>query len=191
VSCAQNNEEGLGVIASMKRVFKALFGVTEAYAGHQALSENLAALDLSVVEDILLMERRLLGSRALEDAPYCQAHYLAARASNESLDLPETIDMTDRTLYLAGYVLSKNNPEPVPFQGSTDLSNGLLRELALEDSATFVHEGMDGDLDVVILRDLTRILDGVDFDTVSSQAVGWRALDNLILKARIVGSPVD
>ncbi len=189
VSCATNEAESAGVISTLKGWATRLFGISEAYAGHSSMPDNLTATEHSRVENLLDMEEQLLGVRDLDDAPYCQAHYLTARASNSSEGLPEGFDMTDRSLYVRGYALALESGESIDFEGSTDLSNGVLSTLALEDEETFVHQGLDGNLEVLIVRDLTHLLDGIDFSTASSAAIGWRALDNLMLNLEIVGVP--
>ena len=188
VSCETNGQATKGVLRRFKDWLVSNLAVEEAHAGHGDMPDNVTAVDHSRVEDLLAMETLIWGSRELEGISYCQAHYLAGRADNTSEALPEEIDMTDRSIYLRGTAWFPGSGETVDFEGSTDLSNGVLSTLASKSGKNFVHSGNGSGLEILIVRDLARLLDGVDFATASSAAIGWRALDNMMLNLEIVGS---
>jgi hypothetical protein len=190
VSCATNRREARGFVPFIRELWASIWRVSEAHAGHSSLPDNAAALEHSVVEDLLMMDELLVGTRSLVDEPYCQAHFLTAKASNTTEALPDALDMTDRTLYVRGQAFAPGSGELIEFEGSTSLGNGVLSSLAYEDSETFVHQGLDGSLEIIVLRDLRTIFDGIDFSSAGSNAIGWRALDNLLFHTQIVGHPL-
>ncbi|MEO0564505.1 MAG: hypothetical protein AAF125_20540, partial [Chloroflexota bacterium] len=136
--------------------------VVSAGHGEDEGAETLA--NAAVVEHLHTLEATTLASVpvATPEPAYCTGHYVAARALDTTVNLPESPDLFGTTLYIQG-TYTRNGEPPTAFTLRTNLNYGQLVDLS--------RPARTGDepVTVEIVRPVATIFDGVDFATASPE----------------------
>ena len=162
VQLAPCADEELGRNLGLNR----LFGAQRAFAGHGGLEDPSAWLD-QVAEPLHTPEPLSLEPVQLDTGHYCRAHYLVARADTKARDLPGHVNMVGSSLYIVG-TSRLAGAEAKPFVLWSTLPVGEL--MTWSDPVRPINLA-EGGVDVTITRDLGRLFDGVNFDTMSQEAI--------------------
>lgn len=164
--------------------FRALAGGP---AGHGENDHSVVVAP--VVEALGSPAEYTLGESAFDANDYCGIHYLiGSTADPPPAELPDDVDMTGLSLYLAGSWSPPGGGDPVPFQVSTDVANGVI--LLFDDPS--IIEGAPGEgeaarLTVRVERALAPVFDGIDLAAVDDDTLVFRALVNLLAGVRVSG----
>lgn len=158
---AEGSEESEVESASLGGMWQALFGGGLARAGHAYVEDGPAVMNIPQIEGLAAPRALDLGTRYVGEARYCSAHYLVARADDETADesWPEDVDMWRIALHLEGTWRAAGDEEATPFEIRTNLGNARLDALA---------EALDtstGSATLTVYRELGTLFDGVDFET--------------------------
>ena len=144
-------------------------GVQPAYAGHgDELSP--ARITASYVESLREPIAIDLEAVSVPVSNYCQAHYLIGPAGSEtSKNLPIDIDMAGSSLFIEGEYQATNQAKPTAFSLQYKLPDGIITDLATPNNTFQKIQATtgDGEINVIIQRDLGNIFNGVDFVTMS------------------------
>ncbi len=101
-----------------------------AWAGHTSGTPNPAAIRPMQVESLVALTDREVGTVMLAPQPYCQVHYLVARAGRDSPGLPDDLDMVDTSLHIDGMYRAPGAASPTPFTVHTSIANGNVFDRA-------------------------------------------------------------
>lgn len=147
-------------------------GPATAYAGHGD-EENPAEVMPVLVESLAEPETVALGSVEVSEPAWCQGHYLVARGAEG--------EMAGRSLEIAGTVTGPDGAT-APFVIDTALAWGALADLRLpydgQDASRHVETG-DEAIEIVVLRALDALFDGVDFAGMDETEQAKAVLRNL------------
>jgi hypothetical protein len=128
-----------------------------------------------------------MGRVTVEPQRYCQFHYLVARSERETIGLPDELDIVGMSVYMEG-THRRPGEAPVAFSFSTTRAYGLLTDLfapgAYQDTeaAIEVDTGYDH-ATIRVTRDLDRLFDGVEFETMSTEQQAGQVLKQLVERA--------
>ena len=174
-----NEEEPIDVPGIGRRILK-LMGPRLAWAGHSEMAPNPAAIEISQAENILLQAPIDMGQVTLSSGRYCQFHYLIARGQRETLALPDDIDMVGMSVLLEGtYQLA--DEEPTAFSISTTRAYGLLTDLMPADAQDALEVDLGyNDVIMRVTRNLDRLFDGVDFETMTEEQQASQVLEQIV-----------
>ena len=174
-----DEEEPIDVPGIGHRLLR-LLGPRVARAGHSELAPNPAAVETSHAENILVQAPIEMGQVTLSAGRYCQFHYLVARGQRETVALPDDIDMVGMSVLLEG-TYQRSDEEPVAFSISTTRAYGLLTDLVPADTSEALEVDM-GYHDVImrVTRDLDRLFDGVDFETMTEEQQASQVLEQIV-----------
>ena len=143
-----------------------------AFAGHLAGTPNPAAVKPMRVESLTQPADGEAGVVTLAPQPYCQLHYLVARAGHDSPGLPAELDMVDTTLHVDGSYRAPHAATDTAFTIHTASAYGQLFPLRVD-------TGREGG-DVVLRRRLASTFDGVDFARMPEKAIALQILRALV-----------
>jgi len=161
-------------------IWNALFGIATARAGHSS-EYNPAAITTGVVERVNELKDIEAGTAEGLTERFCTVHYLVAAGDKETRELPESLQMVDRSLFFEGTWRAPNTDDHVPFTVDTALAWGLLKNLhapgsfEVPDSELELELGEIGVL-VVIKRRARALFDGVDFANLQQKVLPTRIL---------------
>jgi len=172
VPCPEPTDDGLGGL------IRTVLGIGTAYAGHSSEADPSAIND-SRVESVSDPVSWTIGQIAVPAARYCEAHYLVARADEETRDMPDSIDLARKSLYLTGTYRAPDETEVKSFEVETSLANGVIHPLVHAGETTGIDLGQ-ADVQIVIERPLAGLFAGVAFDTMSTSAVERQILTALM-----------
>ncbi len=172
VPCPEPVDDGLGVF------LRSLLGIGTAYAGHSGDADPSAVND-SRVESVSAPTSWRIGQVSVPAARYCEAHYLVARADDETRDMPAAIDLDRKSLYLAGTYRAPGETVVKPFEVDTSLANGVIHPLATSDDTSGIDLGSEN-VQVVIERPLAGLFDGAAFETMSASVIERQILTSLM-----------
>ncbi len=176
-------------LAAIERLpWPAIIGI--AWAGHLSGTPNPAAIHPMQVESLTAPAARAVGSVLLQPQPYCQLHYLVARAGHDSPGLPSDLDMVDATLHVEGTYRAPGSPTAAPFMLHTPAANGGLFDHTASGAALHVDTGRAA-VRVTVRRHLGKIFDGVDFTKMSTRMVAGQILKSLIDHVEVTVEQVD
>ena len=169
--------------------WRQLIGVPAARAGH-GTEGNPAAVTQALVERLHATATREIGTvNALSDR-LCGVHYLVGPADRDSLDLPESPQMVDRSLYLEGRWRAPGSDVEHPFVVDTAMSWGVLSELY--PPGRFRDAGAQREVDtasggvlVVIGRRAATMFDGIAFAEQTERTLPTRVLDGLLTSTEL------
>ncbi|MFT7623810.1 MAG: hypothetical protein ACI9WU_002995 [Myxococcota bacterium] len=152
-----------------------------AWAGHSEIEDSPTLLQAGWVESLTNPEPIEPGTvwprnGEASPGPWCGAHYLLARADDDTLALPDDVEMYGSTLYLAGSWTAPGQTEPTPFAIRSLLAAGALRDL--EDLSSQVAE--TGSVRIEAVRDRAALFDGITLQDHTDEELGWRVLDALV-----------
>jgi hypothetical protein len=159
-----------------ERMLDAALGVAlgrAAWAGHGEGSD-VSTLPRPVVEDLADPVDADLDELTFSTNRYCQVHHVAAAATALGVGLPEEVDMTGRSLFLAGTWRAPGEEVAAPFTLESDASWGELADLAAVGPA-----GAGDRVDVTLTRSLAGLFDDVALDGDSDEAAA-QVLRNLV-----------
>jgi hypothetical protein len=160
-----------------------LFAPASAWAGHNAGTPNPAAVKPMQVESLTDSVAHDAGTVLLAAQPYCQVHYLVARAGHDSPGLPDEMDMVDVSLHVEGTYRAPGAAADLPAASFTIHTASAYGQLfaRVGDPATDLRADPGrGDLDVEIRRHRSRLFDGVDLARMPVKAAGLRMLQALV-----------
>jgi hypothetical protein len=143
-----------------------------AFAGHLAGTPNPAAVKPMRVESLLRPADAEAGVVTLAPQPYCQLHYLVARAGHDSPGLPAELDMVDTTLHVEGTYRAADAAGDTAFTIHSASAYGQLFPL-------HVDTGREG-AEVVLRRRLAAMFDGVDFARMPEKTIALQILRALV-----------
>jgi len=154
-----------------------------AFAGHASGTPNPAAIRPMQVESLTDPTAREVGAVVLQPQAYCQLHYLIARAAREAVGLPSDLDMVDTSLHVEGTARPPGVSTEAPFALHTAIANGALLDRA-GDAALHVDTGRET-VRVTVRRHLGRMFDGVDFATMTPQAIAGQILKSMVAHVEV------
>lgn len=157
-----------------------IFLPNTAYAGHGGETDP-SLIDQPIVENLTQPTDFIFGQINAPAINYCQAHYLVARAYDSAKNLPADVDMLGNSLYLSGTYFAPNSDTPQDFIIQTDLANGTVTDLVYNSASVHVAIGAEK-ADIRVVRDLSSLLDNVDFaemdDAERGKAVLWQLIQD-------------
>lgn len=166
-----------------------LFSPSVAFAGHSNTLEPSAA-PRPWVDSLLDPTPRTLAPVLFPAEALCNAHYLVARANEESLDRPSDPDMMRVSLLVKGTWQASGEKESHPFTWKTSAAHATVKDISavsrLDPSQTpSAPTSAPGTLLVSVTRDLDTLFSGIDMAT-ADEKTGTRALlKNLLANTRI------
>ncbi len=167
------------------------FEAASAWAGHNAGTPNPAAVKPMRVESLLDPTPHDAGTVTLAPQPYCQLHYLVARAGHDSPGLPTELDMVDVSLHVEGTYRARDATTDTAFTIHTASAYGQLFA-RVGDPPTDLHvDPGRGALTVEIRRRRSRLFDGVDFARMPVKAAGLRMLQGFVDGVAVDVATVD
>jgi hypothetical protein len=162
-----------------------LLFVGTAFAGHNAGTPNPAALKPMRVESLMDPSPHDAGTVTLAPQPYCQLHYLVARAGHDSPGLPSGLDMVDVTLHVEGTYRGPGATTDAAFTVHTASAYGqLFTNVGTPPTALRADPG-HGPLVVEIRRRRSRLFDGVDFAGMPAKTAALRMLQGFVDGAEV------
>lgn len=170
------------------------FAPAAAWAGHNAGTPNPAAVKPMQVESLTDPAPHDAGTVLLAPQPYCQVHYLVARAGHDSPGLPRDLDMVDVSLHVEGTYRAPDAAADAPeatFTIHTAAAYGQLFARAGDPPTDLRVDPGRGGLAVEIRRRRSRLFDGVDFTHMPVKAAGLRMLQGLVDGVEVRVSPLD
>lgn len=170
LACEHEHTES--VWQGLSDLLGSVVGPTAAHAGHGD-EENPAEVMPVLVESLAEPETAALGSVEVSEPAWCQGHYLIARGVEG--------EMAGRSLQIAGTVTGPDGTA-APFVIDTALAWGALADLRLpydgEDASRHVETG-DEAIEIVFLRALDALFDGIDFQEMDESEQAKAVLRNL------------
>ncbi len=157
---------------------RSLLEPPSAWAGHSSGTPNPAAIRPMQVESLVAPTDREVGTVTLAPQPYCQVHYLIARAGHDSPGLPSDLDMVDASLHVEGTYRAPGSTSPTPFTIHTAIANGRLFDQLHVDTGRATTR-------VTVRRHLGSLFDAVDFATMPDAVRAERILESIIDHAGI------
>lgn len=168
-----------------------LFDDGIAWAGHNAGTPNPAAIKPMQVESLTDPQGHDVGNVMLAPQPYCQLHYLVARAGHDSPGLPSELDMVDTTIHLDGTYRAPGGGAETPFTVHSASAYGqLFARVVGADRPLHVDTGRES-VQIVVRRRLAKIFDGVDFATMKEKALALRILESVVEHVEVEVRPLD
>ena len=152
-----------------------LIGPATAYAGHGDEDSPAEVMPI-LVESLAEPATTELGTVQVSEPAYCQGHYLVARATDG--------EMAGRSLTVAGTITGPDG-ESRPFAIDTSLAWGTIADLQLPyatdvDGSAAIHGDIgDETLEIVVVRGLDTLFDGVDFAGIDATEQAKMILRNL------------
>ena len=162
-----------------------------AWAGHNAGTPNPAAIRPMQVESLMDGAPHEAGTVTLAPQPYCQVHYLVARAGHDSPGLPAELDMVDVSLHVEGTYRAADATTDAAFTIHTPAAYGQLFERVGNPPAPLHVDTGRSALDVEIRRHRSRLFDGVDFVRMPVKSAGLRMLQALVDGTEVAVVAVD
>lgn len=172
VPCEDPESEPHGHDDDDAHAWRRVFGAGVAHAGHAEDVADPSTWAIPQVEALHAPQGLSVTVSAVAGARYCAAHYLAGRADDATVGLPDEADLDRTTLHLEGTWRDPATGQGGAFKVRTDLANGALREVDLDTGA--------GPRSVRVSRDLGGLFDGVDFGADDDDAAARRVLTNLV-----------
>lgn len=148
--------------------------VPHAWAGHSDSSDSTTAP--GIIENVVAADTIVLADRAVADDRYCRVHYLVARSDDE-VDDPEGVALDRVSLRLRGR-WSVGDGATGAFDLESSLATGAFVDLAAEIDVR-------GPWTVTVQRPLATLLDGIELDAVSSDALARAVLRTLADELRV------
>jgi hypothetical protein len=145
-----------------------LWQVGTAFAGHGVMNTP-GALEAVSLDDLAGPARQVLGTRALPDDRWCEAHILMARALPHT-PMPEGVAMRQQTLRLDATWTAPDGATGT-LDVTVPLANGGHTELPAD---------VPADLRVTFVRRLDGLFDGIPLATGSPPRVARAVLANLM-----------
>ncbi len=168
----------------------ALLGGRAAWAGHLSGTPNPAAIRPLQVESLTDLANRDVGAVTLAPQPYCQLHYLVARAGKDSPGLPADLDMVDASLHLEGTYQARDADRATPFTVHTDVAYGqLFDHVVPAGSVLHVDTGREA-VRVEVRRRRSHMFDHVDFARMADRQLALRILTSLVDDAAVAVVPL-
>lgn len=133
-----------------------------AYAGHGTDEVDASRVVVSLVESLTKPQQVTYTAVQSSTTTYCQAYYLVAPQLNQSQQIDNGVDMSQRSLYVRGTYTAAGSTTPIPFEIETYLPWGTFGTLQYYDPslATNGH--------IIVQRQFNTLFDGVDFEQQSA-----------------------
>jgi hypothetical protein len=171
-------------------IYSMLLGARAAWAGHLSGTPNPAAIRPMQVESLTDPASHDVGAVVLAPQPYCQLHYLVARAGKDSPGLPTDLDMVDASLHLEGTYQARDADNATPFTVHTDVAYGQLFDHTAPTGATLhVDTGREA-VRVEVGRRRSRMFDHVDFARMADRQLALRVLTSLVDDVAVATVPL-
>ena len=155
----------------------AWFTPRAAYAWHPASATNPATVRSAPVESLTAPIDQEAGTVTPPGIDYCQAHYLIARARQDSPGLPRDVDMVDASLRLEGSVSRDGTTQPLAIV--TAAANGSLKPFTVAGGDRPRVDTRVEAATVTFTRRLDTLFDGIEFATTTPEVVANQILDHL------------
>ena len=165
---------------SQKRLIPHFVGVRKAFAGHGDVDDPSAWLT-GIAEQLATPVESELTPVSLSKGLYCRAHYLIAKAETKAENLPEAFNMVGTSLYIQGEAIDSGGAV-YPFTVWSTLPIGQLMSWTEPVSVIDLSEGS---VELTLTRDLGRFFDGVNFETMTSEAIEKTILLGLAERSRV------
>ena len=171
-------------------LWDALFGVPSARAGHSS-EYNPAAITQGTVESVHMLQDADAGMVSGLKGRFCFVHYLVAAGDKETQNLPDTLQMVDRSLFLEGTWRAAGSDEVVPFTVDTALAWGILKKLYpptmydISSEAVVLDSSIQG-ANVTVNRRARMLFDGIDFANLSPNTLPTRVLSAIFDATELV-----
>ncbi|MHC4264018.1 MAG: hypothetical protein ACYSWX_15960 [Planctomycetota bacterium] len=136
-------------------------------AGHGGFTDP-SAYDDPRIESLVSLEGIRYDALPVYAIPYCDAHWLVARADDSITD--ESV--IGHSLHVRGIVTAPDETSSMEFDITSTWADGAVLDLE-------VHGVEVPTASIVIQRDLGSLFDGVDFEGDDVEAQGQRLLENL------------
>ena len=177
-------------LVECSKTARALFAGV-AWAGHRSGTPNPAAIQPMQVESLLDPTPHDVGTVTLAPQPYCEVHYLVARAGHDSPGLPKELDMVDVSLHVEGTYRAPGAAADAAFTIHTASAYGqLFRHTGAPPMDLHADPGA-GPLVVEIRRRRSRLFDGVDFVGMPAKQAALRMLQGLVDGAEVAVVAAD
>lgn len=158
----------------------ALFAIPRAFAGHGD-GVDPSMLEPGMVENLAEPTRIDFGSVAVADTiTYCQAHYLIARADDQVRGVDE--QMLASSFLVRGQYQASDASEFTPFTLQTSQASGVISDLKVfyaADAHIHLKTGRQSAA-VTFVRQLDRLFDGVDFESMDADEQARAILRSLV-----------
>lgn len=171
-----------------------LFAPSLAFAGHSNTLEPSAA-PRPWVDSLLDPTPRSLAPVQFQAEALCTAHYLVARANEESLDRPSDPDMMRVSLLVKGTWQSgddtRGQKETHAFTWKTSAAHATVKDisavsrLGTANAPATPPSAAPGTLLVSVTRDLDSLFSGIDLATADEKSGTRTLLKNLLANTRI------
>lgn len=166
-----------------------------AWAGHSYGNGNAIALATPHTQNFFEQEPVELGQVTADPNGYCQFFYLVGRADSTTVDLPEDLDMSGMSIYVAGTYQAPGG-DVKDFVLHTTRAYSFLSDLFApgdfdqHEKAFEVDTGAEG-ATVTLTRNLDRLFDGVDFEMMNTDDAASQVLKQLVdhAQASVVVTP--
>lgn len=157
-----------------------------AHAGHSTGTADPSAIETAVVESLSSPVTLQFGAALAQPQRYCTLHYLAARADQDSQNLPSQPDLIGSSIYLKGSYRAPGQEDRTPFEVSSDSAYGIISPLTLseESEPTWLHSGTTSAY-VLLERALDRMFDGIELSTTLDRNLPALVLKNLVSHSRL------
>lgn len=177
--------------ASPFGLLAAALGARAAWAGHLSGTPNPAAIRPMQVESLIEPVSHDVGAVTLAPQPYCQLHYLVARAGKDSPGLPADLNMVDASLHLEGTYQARDADRATPFTVHSDVAYGqLFNHVAPAGTSLHVDSGREA-VRVEVRRRRSRMFDHVDFARMADRQLALRVLTSFVDDAEVAIVPLE
>jgi len=138
--------------------------------GHGGFTDP-SAVAVGRVEPLTTPGPTYVADVAFASARYCEVHWLMARATQDAVGLPDTPDLVGQTLWLTG---TATGPEGalVLLSDRNNWADGAALAFTYP-------EGNPDTATVTVTRELGSMFDGIDFASLTGEALGQAVLANL------------
>ena len=157
-------------------------GPRRAHAGHGGAPFNPTRLGQSMVEAIHLAEEVVSPSMTAQPTPYCQFHYLVARAHGGTQQMPEVIDMLGQSVVFRGRWRRGEDPW-TDFDWRSQLPWGEMIPLEPVPDAEGQQPGATARVHVE--RPLAGLLKGLDPEQMRPEVLGNTVVKNMVQDTRV------
>ena len=172
-------------------LFATMLDARAAWAGHLSGTPNPAAIRPMQVESLTEPSSHDVGAVTLAPQPYCQLHYLVARAGKDSPGLPADLDMVDASLHLEGTYQARDADRATPFTVHTDVAYGqLFDHTAPGGTVLHVDTGREA-VRVEVQRRRSHMFDHVDFARMADRQLALRILTSLVDDVAVAIVPLE
>jgi len=186
VPCRDQGSSAAGAL--LRRFAQALDPVRSAWAGHG--DDDDVSTVLGVVEPLHDLGSRSVREAPLGDTPYCQIHYLVARADHYVSQRPLDVDIERLSIHLSGTWKHAEDDLETAFRVEDSAAFGVLVDLVDLGLDRF---DADTNLELTLTRSSATLFDDIDFadgENVTegdiARAVVRAMVEGAVFEARLI-----